>query len=168
MRTVIFAHGLAGSPDGTKVTALRSAGLPMVVPDWRGRPLYGRMEDLRVAIEANAGGAVLVGSSYGGLAAIALACEYAVTQPGLVSGLVLLGPALSLRERPVTDPEALVVPRSLPMVVIHGIHDDVIPVTVSRALVRRCPHAVYHEVDDDHELHGSIPLILSVLRDMLG
>jgi pimeloyl-ACP methyl ester carboxylesterase len=167
MRTVIFAHGLAGSPEGTKVTALRAAGVPLVVPDGRGRPLYARMEALRVEIDANPG-AVLVGSSYGGLAAIALACEYAEVDPDMLSGLVLLGPALSLRERPVTDPEALVVPPWLPLVVIHGIHDDVIPVTVSRALARRTPHAAYHEVDDDHELHGSIPLILSVLRDMLG
>ncbi|MEZ4241767.1 MAG: alpha/beta fold hydrolase [Myxococcota bacterium] len=166
MRTVLFAHGLSGSPDGTKVTTLRAAGLPLVVPDGRGRPLYARIDALRIELEAHPG-SVLVGSSYGGLAAMALASEYAVAQPGLLSALVLLAPALSLRERPVMEPDALVVPPSLPMVVIHGRRDDVIPVTVSRALVRRCPHAVYHEVDDDHELHGSLQLLLNVLRELV-
>jgi len=51
--------------------------------------------------------------------------------------------------------------------VIHGVHDDVVPVGLSRALVARSPHVVLHEVEDGHRLVGSLDLLVEVVRDAL-
>src|SRR5687768_2183319 len=103
MGTVIFAHGLEGRPDGTKATALRAAGLDVVAPDGRGLPLAARIAQLEDEVLRHPG-AILVGSSYGGLAALAVAAS---GRP--IDGLVLFAPALSLNETPVGDPASLVV-----------------------------------------------------------
>jgi pimeloyl-ACP methyl ester carboxylesterase len=154
MRTVIFAHGLEGSPDGKKATALRAAGLDVIAPDGRGRPLQDRVDGLLAAVDAHPG-AVLAGSSYGGLAALYVA----TVRADRLGALLLLAPALVLREPPVDDPDALTIDPALLAVIVHGLRDEVVPVGVSRALVARCPHAVLHTPDDTHDLRASVALI---------
>jgi hypothetical protein len=154
VRPVLFAHGLEGHPDGTKPTALRRAGLHVTVPDGRGLVLADRIAALESAI---VDGCVLVGSSYGGLAAAWLASR----SPARFHGLLLLAPALHHAEAPVDDPSALTVPASLPVRLIHAVGDDIVPIEVSRAFVRRNPHAILDEVEDTHPLRGSLDHIVA-------
>lgn len=163
MRPVIFAHGLEGRPDGTKPRALRAAGLDPVCPDGRGLPLAPRVEGIRAAVAARPG-AILVGSSYGGLAALFVAAE----APERLGGLLLLAPALHWSEAPATHPERLVVPPTLPTAVLHGLGDDVVPIGVSRALRDRCPHVALEEVHDDHLLHASLDRMVALARALAG
>lgn len=161
MRHVVFAHGLEGRPDGYKARFLREAGFEVSAPDGRGQLLAARIRGLRAEVGAWPG-AVLVGSSYGGLAAAVVAEELA---DGL-AGLVLLAPALIVREPPVERPEALLIPASLPTVVFHGLRDDVIPFSASEALVARCPHVCLFALDDVHDLRGSMVEITRAVRTL--
>ncbi|MBW2258013.1 MAG: alpha/beta hydrolase, partial [Deltaproteobacteria bacterium] len=102
---VVLAHGLEGHPQGTKAQTLMAAGLQVVAPDGRGQPLAQRIVGIEEAVAANPG-AVLVGSSYGGLAAVVVASR----MPDRLRAMVLCAPALGRREAPVDDPSALRVP----------------------------------------------------------
>ena len=160
MRALIVAHGLEGSPTGEKIRAYRTAGLTVHAPDGRGQPLSVRVEQLRRLVRQHRG-SILVGSSYGGLAATALVHELGDAH-GL-HGLVLLAPALHWREPPVDDPLDLIVPPSLRTTVFHGEHDTVVPVAGSRALVARCPHVQLIATDDGHLLTATLPHIVEHL-----
>ena len=162
MRTVIVAHGLEGSPEGAKVQALRAAGLPVVAPDGRGKVLAERLPGVLEAVRAHPA-AVLVGSSYGGLAA--LAAVHALHEAGeaLPSALVLLAPALMWNEAPVADASTLRVPEPLPCTVIHGAQDEVVPIEVSQALVARCPHVRLLVRQDGHRLSATLPEIVALV-----
>ncbi len=151
----MLAHGLEGRPDGTKASALRAAGLDVVAPDFRGQLLAARVAGVISAVRAHPG-CVLVGSSYGGLAALAALPQVRAD----VHAIALLAPALHWSEPPVDDPGALVVPTQVPGVVVHGRRDDVVPIEVSRALTRRCPHLRLVERDDDHLLRGSLDALV--------
>lgn len=164
MRRVLLAHGLEGSPDGRKATALREAGYALEVPDGRGKALAERVDDLEHTLLHIRAGGVLVGSSYGGLAALVLAERHA----DRLRGLLLCAPALMRCEPPVDDPAALVIPEELPAIVLHGTRDAVVPIALSRALVERCPHARLVELDDDHSLAASTPQLLAAVAELTG
>jgi pimeloyl-ACP methyl ester carboxylesterase len=155
---IVFAHGLEGSPEGAKIQALRQAGLSVVAPDGRGRPLAERIALLEAATRD--GSFVLGGSSYGGLAAAWLAAAH----PDRFVGLVLCAPALHWSEPPVVDVAALTAPPGLPTVILHGLRDDVVPIDVSRRYRDRSgPHVELLEVDDDHRLHGTLDQIVAAV-----
>lgn len=158
-----MAHGLEGSPEGAKVQAYRAAGLVVVAPDGRSLSLAERVAQLRLLVPEHPG-AILVGSSYGGLAAAALVDE--LGEGHGLSALVLLAPALHWREPPVDDPDALVVPTSLPCTVFHGEGDTVVSIDVSRRLAARCPHVDLIATDDDHSLGATLPRIVATLADL--
>lgn len=158
MRTILFAHGLEGSPQGTKVRYLRDAGLDLEAPDLQGLPLAERVA--RIEALSEPGGLLLAGSSYGGLTAAIVAARH----PERFTGLCLLAPALLLAEPP-HEPDTLVAPPALPTVVIHGRRDDVCPLEGSRRYVERSgEHVELLEVDDGHRLVESLPAILETLR----
>ncbi len=161
---IVLAHGLEGSPNGTKAQAIRSAGLPLLAPDGRNKVLADRLPAIEAALEeaiSVGGPVVLVGSSYGGLAAAWLAEAYA----DRIDGLVLLAPALHHTEPPVPDASALRAPAGLSVSIIHAVMDDVVPVAVSRAYRDVSPdRVVLHEVDDGHRLSGHLDLIVSEVR----
>ena len=160
MRCLIVAHGLEGSPEGEKVRAYRAAGLTVHAPDGRGESLAVRVQQLRGLVREHPG-SILVGSSYGGLAATALVHE--LGDEHSLHVLVLLAPALQWREPPVDDPAALMVPETLAATVFHGEHDSVVPIAVSRALVARCPHVRLVATDDGHRLTATLPEIVEHL-----
>jgi pimeloyl-ACP methyl ester carboxylesterase len=160
---VVLAHGLEGHPEGTKAQTLMAAGFHVVAPDGRGLPLAQRIEGVEEALAANPG-AVLVGSSYGGLAAVVVASR----MPDRLWALVLCAPALGRREPPVDDPSALRVPPSVPCTVLHGVRDEVVPIALSRALVQRCPHVVLREVEDGHRLADSLDVLVEMVREALA
>ena len=163
MVPIVFAHGLEGSPEGTKVQWLKAQGLEVIAPDGRGMVLQDRLTDLE--IETRRGGLLLVGSSYGGLAAAWLAEQY----PDRFVGLLLLAPALHHTEPPVVDAAILKAPVTVPTLVIHGLHDEIVPIEVSR---RYCElsgtHAELVEVNDGHRLINSLPLISQAASKMGG
>lgn len=163
MAPIVFVHGLEGRPDGTKPSALRAAGFTVVAPDGRGQPLAARIAGAEAALDAHPG-AVLVGSSYGGLAAAWIASR----RPGDLRGLVLLAPALHHAEPPVDDPAALRIPATLPVRVLHATADAVVPVAVARRFAADHPHAVLREVDDAHDLRGSLAEIVDCVRALAG
>lgn len=160
---IVFAHGLEGSPQGTKSQRLRALGPPVVVPDMRGVPLLGRYRLLEQATRQ--AGVLLVGSSYGGLVAALLAQAH----PERFTGVVLCAPALGRIEPPNLDPRALVAPAQLPVTIIHGLRDDIVPIAHSRAYRDRSgPLVTLLEVDDDHPLRGSLDLLCEVVLGLLA
>jgi pimeloyl-ACP methyl ester carboxylesterase len=154
---VAFLHGLETGPHGTKYQALRRVIPDVVAPDCTG--VFDIDERLRI-IEAAVDDArplVLVGSSFGGLAAVLFASR----RPERVSGCVLCAPALhrvDLRRLAWVPAET---------VVIHGTRDEIVPLAASRALVARFPHVRLHAVDDEHGLGGHVALLVAEVSAML-
>jgi alpha-beta hydrolase superfamily lysophospholipase len=158
---VLYAHGLEGHPRGKKAQALLAAGLDVTAPDCRGMALATRIAMLDAALD-RLDRPILVGSSYGGLAALALIRRRASE----LAGLVLCAPALIRVEPPVDDPETLVVPADLPCICLHGTHDDIIPLEASQRLVLRSPHVRLIERDDDHRLSNSLDALVDAVRSL--
>jgi pimeloyl-ACP methyl ester carboxylesterase len=163
---ILWAHGLEGSPNGAKVSALRAAGLEIVSPDGRGLALSGRLDALLAESETLAPRRpVLAGSSYGGLAAAWLCAQH----PERFRGVLLLAPALHYHEPPIDPAAPLVAPNGLPVRIIHGRGDAVVPVQASRDYVARSGGRVaLEEVDDGHSLVASLPRIEAALRALLA
>jgi len=157
---IVFAHGLEGSPNGRKIQFLRSAGFDVTAPDGRGLPLVERVHGLEVA--SRSGGLLLIGSSYGGLAAAHLVTRY----PQRFTGLLLLAPALHYSESPVEDVSQLVPPSGMQTVVIHGARDQVVPLETSRIYAEK--GADLQVVDDDHSLVSSLPVMVAAVRTLMG
>lgn len=159
---ILWAHGLEGSPEGTKVQALRAAGFEVEAPDGRGMVLAHRLAGLEAASARLADRRpVLAGSSYGGLAAAWLAQAH----PERFRAVLLLAPALFHREAPALEP--VQAPGGLRVHVIHGAHDDVVPLQGSRDYVDGAGPAVTLEVvDDDHPLVGSLDRIIAACREL--
>ena len=179
MTRIVFAHGLEGSPDGTKATYLRDK-LGAVTP-WLGE---FNLDDQVGALEKEipqGSDAVVVGSSLGGLAALG----FAVRHSDRIRHLVLLAPAVGMHRYASVSPEveqkrpglfeqskkfgALSVPPSIRTTVIHGLNDEVIARQDVIDLVERSPSATLLLVHDDHTLSSSRELILHVVeRAMSG
>lgn len=157
--TVVFCHGLEGSPRGYKARALRAAGLDLVAPDFSGQDLAARVATLLPVLAAH-DGCVLVGSSYGGLAALCGAILH-TRGGGRVRGLVLCAPALIVHEPPVAD-TGLAPP--CPTVLIHGRNDALIPVAAIEAYAAAHPDVRLELRDDDHLLTRSMDRIIAAAR----
>ena len=163
---IIWAHGLEGSPMGTKVQALRAAGLPVTAPDGRGLALADRLPDIEAALHAHADQrVVLAGSSYGGLA---VACLLRRRWPQ-VAGVLLCAPALHHREPPLTAGEVLRPPVGLPVRILHGRPDAVVPLSASEGYVAAAPTGAdvrLDVVEDDHRLSASVDTIVGLAREL--
>lgn len=160
MFPIVFAHGLEGSPQGRKIQHLRSNGFEVIAPDGRGLALAERLVGLEKATRQ--GDVLLAGSSYGGLAAAHLALVY----PERFVGLLLMAPALHHSEAPVQDAAALRPPVGLPTIVIHGVHDSVVPIEVSRRYVQGGGTLI--EREDDHRLVQSLDQITFAASSLMG
>jgi pimeloyl-ACP methyl ester carboxylesterase len=155
---IIFAHGLEGTPNGSKIQALRSSGFEVLAPDFQGMVLSERVALLEEICNEHADAKpILAGSSYGGLTAAIVAMR----TPHQFSGLLLCAPALHLKEDPVDDETVLVAPKGMPTVIVHGIGDDIVPISCSIEYAERSGNDIlqFHKVDDGHRLaesHSSI------------
>ncbi len=90
--TKVFLHGLESSSKGRKARWFAANFPAMIIPDF-----VGSLEDRLLALAQVVGGRdelLLVGSSFGGLQALAYSLQY----PGRVSKMVLLAPALNFPE----------------------------------------------------------------------
>tara|TARA_B110000263_G_scaffold18577_1_gene14791 strand:+ start:1290 stop:1778 length:489 start_codon:yes stop_codon:yes gene_type:complete len=160
---LVWAHGLWGSPNGSKITAIRESGVKVIAPDFNEMELIDRVELIEEKIEA--GDFVLAGSSWGGLAC-ALAAQ---RKPDRIKGLLLLAPALHFPEPPNNNPKDLVAPNNIPVIIIHSVEDDIVPISASKDYIERSEDNVkLIEVKDNHVLENSIELIISEAKKLIN
>lgn len=138
---VQFIHGLESSPQGDKARFF-AAHFDAVTPAMDTSDL-----EASVAVQARAiadrAPDVLVGSSFGGAVAVELLARGAWR-----------GPTLLLAQAAFKLGRARAIPPGVPVLVVHGTRDEVIPVEDSRALAETGTPALVRllEVDDDHRL----------------
>jgi alpha/beta superfamily hydrolase len=156
---VCFAHGKESGPWGTKITHLaqtaKRRGCEVISPDYsHTHDPHARVAQL-LELAPRARTLVLVGSSMGGYVS-AMAC--AALKP---QALLLLAPALYF---PGFDEE----PAGIPALcgVIHGWHDDIVP--VERAIrFARTHSAALHVLNSGHTLNDQLPALDLLLDDLL-
>jgi pimeloyl-ACP methyl ester carboxylesterase len=144
IKKLIFIHGLEGTSQGVKATLLRELFPEILIPDFTGG-LDERLERLEEHLHGM-NQWTIVGSSFGGLMGALYACRY----PERVRKLILLAPALIWPDFAANPPA----PIALPVVVIHGERDNVIPIGVVRKLSEQVfMNLEFRVVDDDHGLY---------------
>ena len=160
---IIWAHGLWGNPNGSKVTAIRDSGIKINSPDFNNMELGERVEVLDNLVSNE--DVTLVGSSYGGLACALVAQKY----PENVNGMLLLAPALHLPESPNDEPEELVAPTNFPITIIHSFTDEIVPISASKDYIKRSGNNLrLIEVEDKHVLENTFNLIISELCKLIN
>lgn len=166
---ICFFHGLGSSPWGTKGSIIRETYPDCIIP----KLSSGLSERLREAQKAIKEPVLLAGTSMGGLTAI----QFAMENPEMVRGLVLMAPAVGgavpgaftdVQEKMLSS---VYIPSGIPSVIIAGIRDEVIPLEAIHGLIERSPQGqgiILHEVEDDHDLHNHLHLMLEELDKMLA
>jgi len=143
-KRIIYLHGLESNSQTYKAAVIRAIYPDLVTPDFIGS-LDERMNQL-IPILGNESNWTLVGSSYGGL----MAALFATQRPNQVRKLILLAPALMLPE----FAEHLPTPVDIPVIIIHGRRDDIVPIAINKPLAEKVFRSLdYRIVDDDHRLH---------------
>jgi pimeloyl-ACP methyl ester carboxylesterase len=149
----MFSHGMNTGPWGTKIAALaetaRGVGAVADSIDYRDiNDVQQRNAMLLAAGSQLRGELVMVGSSLGAYSAL-------VTARALHAlGVFLMAPALYDERLP---PLAAKV-ADCPVVIVHGLHDELIPAEHSMRYARE-QGATLHVVDSDHRLHDQVPFL---------
>ena len=161
MTTVIFSHGQESGPWGTKIRAMadlvKSLGCEADSIDYQG--IADPTERVEKCIRECADitdKLVLVGSSMGGHVATAAAGQLNA------AGLFVLAPAYFMEGHEDLTPE----PPPIPVSIVHGWHDDVVPVENSIRYASSCS-ATLHLVDGDHRLTANIDEINEYLSQFI-
>lgn len=145
---LLFLHGLESGPYGTKYQALSDAFGEVISPDCSGiSDPQQRLQIILAALQGVEGPFLVIGSSMGGLMALLLQ----QAAPERVAGMLLCAPAL---HRPAA--EGLTAKQLPPTLIIHGVRDQVVPISSSRKFGTKLI-----EVNDDHSLKNSLELIIS-------
>jgi pimeloyl-ACP methyl ester carboxylesterase len=161
MTTVIFSHGQESGPWGTKIQAMaetaRELGCRVDSIDYQGiADPTARVEKLLSECKDISDPLILVGSSMGGHVATAAA-------EGLGAvGLFVLAPAYYMEGYEDLTP----LPPSMPICIVHGWHDDIVPVENSIRYARNCS-AILHIVNGDHRLTDNIGAINEYLEQFI-
>jgi pimeloyl-ACP methyl ester carboxylesterase len=154
---VVFLHGLETGPHGSKYRALQSLVPDVLAPDCEGIwDIEARLSIIRSALEGQSG-LLLVGSSFGGLAAALFASRFA----DRVLGCVLCAPAVHHPH----GAEIAQVPADT--VIIHGRQDDIVPLQAVEAFAQRFPWVRLLIVEDDHRLGSSYDVLLAEVKAMI-
>jgi len=158
MTTVIFSHGQESGPWGTKIKAMatmvKELGGSADSIDYQGIVDPGeRVRKLITACEGLNDTLILVGSSMGGHVATAAAMELNA------AGLFVLAPAYYMEGYEDLTPA----PPGMPICIVHGWHDDVVPVENSIRFASGCK-AELHLVNGDHRLTANIDEINGYLK----
>jgi surfactin synthase thioesterase subunit len=155
---VIFSHGQESGPWGTKIMAMaervRACGHAADSIDYQGMAdPADRVQKLIAASRELEEALVLVGSSMGGHVATAAASAVGAR------GLFVLAPAYYMEGYEMHTPA----PPDIPIAIVHGWHDDIVPVENSIRFARECS-ATLHIVDGDHRLTANIDEINAYLE----
>jgi surfactin synthase thioesterase subunit len=159
--TVVFSHGKESGPWGAKITAMAAAvrgqwGVESV--DYRGLDDPGARVVKLIETGANlARPLVLVGSSLGGHVAGSAARRLGAR------GLFLLAPAFYMAGYEEYTPQDVDCPTCL----VHGWHDDIVPVENSIRWARE-HRAALHALNSDHRLEDQIDAICTLLLAFLA
>lgn len=161
MTTVIFSHGQESGPWGSKIRSMseRAKGLGCNVDsiDYQGiADPTDRVEKLVRECAGINDALILVGSSMGGHVATAAAGTLGA------AGLFLLAPAYYMEGYEKLTPP----PPAMPVCIVHGWHDNVVPVENSIRYARECS-ATLHLVDGDHRLTDNIGEINEYLEQFI-
>ena len=161
MTTVVFSHGQESGPWGTKIRAMadlaRSMSCAVHSIDYQG--IADPSDRVTKLLDEAAGiddPLVLVGSSMGGHVATAAADTLGA------AGLFVLAPAYYMEGYESLTPD----PPAMPTCIVHGWHDDIVPVENSIRFARGCG-ATLHLVDGGHRLTANIGEIVEYLRFFL-
>lgn len=161
MTTVIFSHGQESGPWGTKIRAMselaKGLGCSVDSIDYQGiadptervQKLVRECADIKDAL-------ILVGSSMGGHVATAAASTLGA------AGLFVLAPAYFMEGHEELTPP----PPAMPICIVHGWHDDIVPVENSIRYARECS-ATLHLVDGDHRLTDNIGEVNEYLEQFI-
>ena len=150
MTTVIFSHGQESGPWGTKIRAMaervKSLGCNADSIDYRGiADPTKRVAKLVRECAHIEDRLILVGSSMGGHVATAAAEELGA------AGLFVLAPAYYMEGYEALTPS----PPGMPICIVHGWHDDIVPAENSIRFARSCG-ATLHLINGDHRLTANI------------
>lgn len=145
MTRVLFVHGQESGPQGTKARLL-AQHFETLTPQMDTGDFARCVRQIAAAIESFRPD-VVVGSSFGGAVAVAL------LQRG-----AWRGPTLLLAPAPVQLGVEPRLPADVPVWIVHGTEDDVVPIASSLILARSgSPERVrLHEVHDDHRLTATV------------
>ena len=147
---LIFIHGLLSNGQSFKANLLRGLFPDILTPDFEGS-LEERMAQLDFILSDELNW-VIIGSSFGGLMGALFTCRH----PEQVKKLVLLAPALIWPDFAKSPPP----PVSVPTVIYHGLHDNLIPLDLVRPLAEQVfLDLTFHAVDDDHGLKATVQAI---------
>jgi pimeloyl-ACP methyl ester carboxylesterase len=150
--TIVFAHGLEGSPQGKKSNALKLAfGTNVITPDMSSLPFEDRVRVFLEACNDLPGKLILVGSSMGA----GVVSQVAHKIPEKVKGCVLLAVPNSREWMPSTLED-------LPTIIIHGDKDELFDATLNDPLLAPLSKKCHVTVDDDHRL--SKPGTLNIIK----
>ena len=157
MPAVYFSHGQESGPWGSKIKSMAATvqklGCRVESVDYQGMAdPTDRVEKLIAECADVEDPLLLVGSSMGGHVATA-----AAAQVGAV-GLFVLAPAFYMPGYESLTPLA----PDIPIVIVHGWNDDVVPVDNSIRFAKECKASLYI-LDADHRLTANIDDINSLL-----
>ena len=156
--TLVFLHGLESGPHGSKYHALLELDPTLIAPDCSGiDDLQARLAVIETCL-AKVEKMVIVGSSFGGLAALLFAQRPA--NRDRVVACLLCAPAFSL-------PETAEIERvSTRTIVLHGTDDDIVPFRASEDFCH--PRGIeLVAVKDDHRLSQSRQRMLEIAGKLL-
>lgn len=158
MTTIVFSHGQESGPWGTKIRAMAAMaeelGCKVESIDYQGiADPTERVDKLIEECRQFDDGLILVGSSMGGHVATAAASRVGA------AGLFVLAPAYFMEGYEDLTPP----PPDIPICIVHGWHDDIVPVDNSIRFARQCK-ATLHLVDGDHRLTANITEINGYLK----
>ena len=161
MTTVIFSHGQESGPWGSKIRAMAelatSMGCNVESIDYQGiADPAERVQKLIAEAQTVDDPLILVGSSMGGHVATAAANTLSA------AGLFVLAPAYYMEGHEELTPKA----PGVPICIVHGWNDDIVPVENSIRFAREC-YATLNIVDGDHRLTDNIETIKNYLRIFL-
>ena len=161
MTMVVFSHGQESGPWGTKIRAMaeqvRGLGCEADSIDYQGiADPTERVEKLQRECADISEKLILVGSSMGGHVATAAAESLGA------AGLFVLAPAYYMEGYEELTPA----PPPIPICIVHGWHDDIVPVENSIRFARACS-ATLHLVNGDHRLTQNIDEINEYLAHFI-
>jgi pimeloyl-ACP methyl ester carboxylesterase len=99
---------------------------------------------------------LLVGSSMGGYVAMRAAVQHTADSPALV-GMFLMAPALYMKGYP----DHGVAPKGVPVFIVHGANDDVVPASHSERYAAAAPCQL-KIIDDGHRLVARLDQVVTM------